>query len=37
MQTVGDLRTMELATLEGRFGRYGVRLYELAGESITVK
>ena len=27
---VGDLRRMELATLEGRFGRFGVRLYELA-------
>jgi DNA polymerase-4 len=30
VQTVGDLRKLELATLEGRFGRYGVRLYELA-------
>ena len=30
VQTVGDLRKMELATLEGRLGRYGVRLYELA-------
>ena len=30
VQTVADLRRMELATLEGRFGRYGVRLYELA-------
>ena|SRR5215469_3288685 len=30
VRTVGDLRNMELATLEGRFGRYGVRLYELA-------
>jgi DNA polymerase IV len=30
VQTIRDLRTMELATLEGRFGRYGVRLYELA-------
>src|ERR1700739_4273100 len=30
VQTVGDLRKMELATLEGRFGRYGVRLYGLA-------
>ena len=28
--TVGDLRKLDLATLEGRFGRYGVRLYELA-------
>ena len=30
VQTVGDLRKLELATMEGRFGRYGVRLYELA-------
>ena len=30
LQVVGDLRTIELATLESRFGRYGVRLYELA-------
>jgi DNA polymerase-4 len=30
IQTVADLRKMELATLEGRFGRYGVRLYDLA-------
>jgi len=30
VQTIADLRRMELATLEGRFGRYGVRLYELA-------
>lgn len=29
-QTVGDLRAFELATLEVHFGRYGVRLYELA-------
>jgi DNA polymerase IV len=28
--TVGDLRAMERATLEGHFGRYGKRLYELA-------
>ena len=28
--TVGDLRKMDLPALEGRFGRYGVRLYELA-------
>jgi len=28
--TVADLRSVELATLEHRFGRYGVRLYELA-------
>jgi DNA polymerase IV len=30
IQTVADLRKMELPTLERRFGRYGVRLYELA-------
>ena len=30
VQTVADLRKIELATLEDRFGRYGVRLYELA-------
>jgi DNA polymerase-4 len=30
VQTVGDLRKMELATLESRFGRYGMRLYQLA-------
>lgn len=30
IQTVSDLREMELATLERRFGRYGIRLYELA-------
>src|SRR5256714_12215106 len=30
VQTIADLRQMDLATLEGRFGRYGVRLYELA-------
>ena len=30
VQTVGDLRKIELPTLEHRFGRYGVRLYELA-------
>jgi DNA polymerase IV len=28
--TVGDLRKMDLPALDGRFGRYGVRLYELA-------
>jgi DNA polymerase-4 len=28
--TIGDLRRFELPTLEKRFGRYGVRLYELA-------
>jgi DNA polymerase-4 len=27
---VGDLRNLDLPTLESRFGRYGVRLYELA-------
>lgn len=30
VQTLADLRTIELATLAGRFGRYGVRLYDLA-------
>ena len=30
IQTVGDLRLLELATLENQFGRYGARLYELA-------
>ncbi|MBO0912046.1 MAG: DNA polymerase IV [Acidobacteria bacterium] len=28
--TVGDLRNLEASALEGHFGRYGVRLYELA-------
>jgi DNA polymerase-4 len=28
--TVGDLQTLELATLNAQFGRYGTRLYELA-------
>jgi len=30
VQTVGDLQAFELAGLEGHFGRYGARLYELA-------
>jgi DNA polymerase-4 len=30
VQTVSDLRRLELPTLEGHFGRYGVRLFELA-------
>src|SRR5271168_3528688 len=30
IKTVGDLRKLELAMLEERFGRYGTRLYELA-------
>ena len=30
VSTVGDLRELELAALEARFGRYGRRLYELA-------
>jgi DNA polymerase IV len=30
VQTVADLRALDLLTLERRFGRYGVRLYELA-------
>lgn len=29
-QTVGDLQKLDLPTLEGHFGRYGLRLYELA-------
>ncbi len=29
-QTVGDLRKLDLRTLEGEFGRYGLRLHELA-------
>jgi DNA polymerase-4 len=28
--TVGDLKVLELAALEAQFGRYGIRLYELA-------
>jgi DNA polymerase-4 len=30
IKTVGDLRNLDEPTLESRFGRYGVRLYELA-------
>lgn len=30
IKTVGDLRTKDLAALEARFGRYGLRLYQLA-------
>jgi DNA polymerase-4 len=30
IDTVGDLRNVDLQDLESRFGRYGVRLYELA-------
>jgi len=30
IQTAGDVRKLELVTLEKRFGRYGVRLHELA-------
>jgi DNA polymerase IV len=30
VQTVADLRAVDLSTLERRFGRYGVRLHELA-------
>jgi DNA polymerase-4 len=30
VQTIGDLRRFELPTMEKRFGRYGVRLYELS-------
>ncbi|QNI38402.1 DNA polymerase IV [Edaphobacter sp. 4G125] len=30
IKTVGDLRNLDLAILEANFGRYGIRLYELA-------
>lgn len=30
IQTIADLRRLDLPSLERRFGRYGVRLYELA-------
>jgi DNA polymerase-4 len=30
IQTVGDLRRLDRAALEAKFGRYGLRLYELA-------
>ena len=30
VQTVNDLRRLDATALEGQFGRYGVRLYELA-------
>jgi DNA polymerase-4 len=30
IRTVGDLRKFDLSVLDGRFGRYGARLYELA-------
>jgi DNA polymerase IV len=30
VHTIADLRRLDLPTLESRFGRYGVRLYELA-------
>ena len=30
IRTVGDLRGLDLSTLKGRFGRHGLRLYELA-------
>jgi DNA polymerase-4 len=30
VQTIADLRRLDLSALETRFGRYGVRLYELA-------
>ena len=39
IHTIADLRRLELPALEGRFGRYGVRLYELArgiDESLVV-
>jgi len=39
IHTIADLRRLELTALENRFGRYGVRLYELArgiDESLVV-
>jgi DNA polymerase-4 len=39
VHTIADLRRLELPALESRFGRYGVRLYELArgiDESLVV-
>jgi DNA polymerase-4 len=30
IRTVGDIRALDLSTLQQRFGRYGLRLYELA-------
>jgi nucleotidyltransferase/DNA polymerase involved in DNA repair len=30
VRTVGELRVLDTAVLEGQFGRYGARLYELA-------
>ena len=30
IRTVGDIRALDLPTLQQRFGRYGMRLYELA-------
>ena len=30
MRTIADLRRLDLPRLESRFGRYGVRLHELA-------
>jgi DNA polymerase-4 len=30
IKTVGDLRNLDVPTLESRFGRYGIRLYDLA-------
>ena len=30
IKTIGDIQRMELAVLESRFGRYGLRLHELA-------
>lgn len=37
VQTVADLRALDLSTLERHFGRYGVRLHELARGMITTK
>jgi DNA polymerase-4 len=35
--TVGGLQALELAALEARFGRYGMRLYELARGIDTIR
>jgi DNA polymerase-4 len=37
IQTVANLRKLDLSTLERHFGRYGVRLYELPEVSTTAK
>jgi nucleotidyltransferase/DNA polymerase involved in DNA repair len=37
IKTVSNLRGLDLPMLEGQFGRYGVRLYELSRASITAR